>query len=529
MVAGGAAGWGEDEQGRQFVGRVGEVRVSVEEGFDAEWLRKVRDGLQSSGLVGAPPEKGMDQRFVKEVERLCSERAKVRAFLAVKVHGFVRMRRQYDPSSDPAKTDVTPQTIADAVNNTLPAVSISELEQQARQGVREAKLQLADVLYFGLMGVARDYMRACSLYNEAAQDGDNEAAVAIANIAAVKLSMTHPEAAASSAEDSNGVLARVTDGMLKDPVLEQIVFCLGKAASECHVSPLTLQVGRLLQDHRGSLKDLEGIDEIIDAVDKREGELLQQARKHVGVREEGILKAARSGMVGVEDIKGAANGRFREGNFPAAHALYTDALEVLEEVAGRDGAAAQGDDGSGGQVRATLLSNRSECWLQAGGWQGALDDLREAREAWRDMSEAMLAKVQGREKRAREGLERQQLVRRPSLGEASTDAGAAPDHAAAARASSSSRPEQCAASAASQTTSSAGRSARCRAATLAHTRGVWGTTSPCARLKVRHQSAPLAGATWRGWAGSRGDGGKYGWAEGKYAADARCCASSASR
>jgi len=402
------------------------VRVSVEEGFDAEWLRKVRDGLQSSGLVGAPPEKGMDQRFVKEVERLCSERAKVRAFLAVKVHGFVRMRRQYDPSSDPAKTDVTPQTIADAVNNTLPAVSISELEQQARQGVREAKLQLADVLYFGLMGVARDYMRACSLYNEAAQDGDNEAAVAIANIAAVKLSMTHPEAAASSAEDSNGVLARVTDGMLKDPVLEQIVFCLGKAASECHVSPLTLQVGRLLQDHRGSLKDLEGIDEIIDAVDKREGELLQQARKHVGVREEGILKAARSGMVGVEDIKGAANGRFREGNFPAAHALYTDALEVLEEVAGRDGAAAQGDDGSGGQVRATLLSNRSECWLQAGGWQGALDDLREAREAWRDMSEAMLAKVQGREKRAREGLERQQLVRRPSLGEASTDAGAAP-------------------------------------------------------------------------------------------------------
>lgn len=180
---------------------------------------------------------------------------------------------------------------------------------------------------------------------------------------------------------------------------------------------LSQRFARVAGPHLDQLRasGLDGVDDIVEALKSQKGQIeaaearamvphLADCAGELRARLTRVHEAGANGTKGVEEIKGKANNLFRDGSFEEAEQSYSEALDVLD-VVGREEAGA-------GELRSVLLSNRAECRLQGSRWEAAMSDLREARAANPRMLEAFEAKLAGREKRAKEGMDRSRKDRR---------------------------------------------------------------------------------------------------------------------
>jgi hypothetical protein len=163
-----------------------------------------------------------------------------------------------------------------------------------------------------------------------------------------------------------------------------------------------------------SSKSIDGYSDIVEAMARHSEQIkaaearampkmLEEAASEIKARRASLEEAAGKGTAGAEEIKARGNALFREGAHRQAEAVYKEALDVLD-IVGRD-------EPGVGELRATVLSNRAECRLQARYWQGALSDVAAARLANPGMAESASEKLGLREKRANEGMEHARKLR----------------------------------------------------------------------------------------------------------------------
>lgn len=156
-----------------------------------------------------------------------------------------------------------------------------------------------------------------------------------------------------------------------------------------------------------SSKSMDGYDDIVAGMARHSEKIkaaearampmmLEEVALEVKSRQASLREAASKGIAGAEEIKARGNALFREGAHRQAEAVYTEALDVLD-IVGREVTGV-------GELRATVLSNRAECRLQAQYWQGALSDVAAAKMANRVMAESASEKLGARERRAMEGM-----------------------------------------------------------------------------------------------------------------------------
>ena len=161
---------------------------------------------------------------------------------------------------------------------------------------------------------------------------------------------------------------------------------------------------RSIDGYSDIVEAMAGYNEQIKAAEARAmPKILEHAASEIKSRQASLEETAAKGTAGAEEIKARGNALFREGAHRQAEAVYKDALDVLD-IVGRH-------EPGVGELRATVLSNRAECRLQARYWQGALADVAAARLANPGMAESASEKLGLREKRAIEGMEHARKLR----------------------------------------------------------------------------------------------------------------------
>lgn len=243
------------------------------------------------------------------------------------------------------------------------------LELAALAGDHVAMLKLGDILMmcgYGVTNETRDPKRACRLYYEAAGVGPSgelddsalpEAMVQVAMIIKAKLLGTQLQ------NNEQPLRPKHAD----DPLYEQMIYWLGKAAKLGYVAPITLHLGGIACRECGLAgSGVRGAEEIVAAISERELKLAAALRSKVqDARKQSVQQA----LACADDKKQEGNQAIKSGENAAAAAAYDSAISALGPFESETGVA---------WPLVLCLSNHAEAMVRLGRHAEALDSCNDA-------------------------------------------------------------------------------------------------------------------------------------------------------